>query len=196
MVCQADGTISLTNPAAQDLFEGVEPRTFADIVAQLDDPAGDAPQLGAQGGPIDLPTRADPERWLEIATYPVILGLGLATSDGETIVVMRDVTEARRREVVRETFIGVLSHELRTPSRPSSAGRSCWPARARRSTTRPGGASSATSTTRPSVSSGWSRTSSPSTGSARVPARSAGSPSSSSASCHASSSPRRAAGPA
>ena len=28
---------------------------------------------------------------------------------------MRDVTEARRREAVRETFIGVLSHELRTP---------------------------------------------------------------------------------
>ena len=30
-------------------------------------------------------------------------------------MVMRDVTEARRREAVRETFIGVLSHELRTP---------------------------------------------------------------------------------
>ena len=28
---------------------------------------------------------------------------------------MRDVTEARQRELVRETFIGVLSHELRTP---------------------------------------------------------------------------------
>ena len=30
-------------------------------------------------------------------------------------MVLRDVTEARRREAVRETFIGVLSHELRTP---------------------------------------------------------------------------------
>ena len=28
---------------------------------------------------------------------------------------MRDVTEARQREAIRETFIGVLSHELRTP---------------------------------------------------------------------------------
>jgi len=115
VVCQADGTISLTNPAAEELFEGVEPRTFTDILAQLDDPAGEAPGLGSQGGPIDLATRADPERWLEIATYPVNLGLGLATTDGETIVVLRDVTEARRRELVRETFIGVLSHELRTP---------------------------------------------------------------------------------
>jgi two-component system sensor histidine kinase KdpD len=50
----------------------------------------------------------------------------------ETIVVLRDVTAARQRETVRETFIGVLSHELRTPittiyggakllSRPDSA---------------------------------------------------------------------------
>ena len=28
---------------------------------------------------------------------------------------MRDVTDARRREAIRETFVGVLSHELRTP---------------------------------------------------------------------------------
>jgi two-component system sensor histidine kinase KdpD len=30
-------------------------------------------------------------------------------------VVLRDVTEARQRQAVRDTFIGVLSHELRTP---------------------------------------------------------------------------------
>ncbi|MGH2513577.1 MAG: sensor histidine kinase, partial [Candidatus Limnocylindrales bacterium] len=39
----------------------------------------------------------------------------LSSMPQETIVVMRDVTEARQREAVRETFIGVLSHELRTP---------------------------------------------------------------------------------
>jgi two-component system sensor histidine kinase KdpD len=64
---------------------------------------------------VELPTRADPDRWVEIATYPVNVGVGLASAGEETIVVMRDVTEARRREAVRETFIGVLSHELRTP---------------------------------------------------------------------------------
>ena len=67
------------------------------------------------GGPVVLPTRDDPDRWIEIATYPVTVGVGLATVGEETIVVLRDVTEARRREAVRETFIGVLSHELRTP---------------------------------------------------------------------------------
>jgi PAS domain S-box-containing protein len=115
VVCQADGTITLANPASENLFPGVEPRTFADILEQLHDPDVLAPSLGRPGGPVELATRAEPERWLEIATYPVNLEMGLATHGEETIVVMRDVTEARRRELVRETFIGVLSHELRTP---------------------------------------------------------------------------------
>lgn len=115
VVCQADGAITLTNPASEELFPGVEPRTFADILGQLHDPDELAPSLGDPGGPVELATRADPERWLEIATYPVNLEMGLTTHGEETIVVMRDVTEARHRELVRETFIGVLSHELRTP---------------------------------------------------------------------------------
>jgi K+-sensing histidine kinase KdpD len=45
----------------------------------------------------------------------VTVGIGLAAAGDETILVIRDVTDARRREAIRETFIGVLSHELRTP---------------------------------------------------------------------------------
>ena len=115
VVCAADGTITLTNPAGEQIFPDVEEQTYADILAQLHDPAGAAPALGMPGGPVVLPTRDDPDRWIEIATYPVTVGVGLATAGEETIVVLRDVTEARRREAVRETFIGVLSHELRTP---------------------------------------------------------------------------------
>jgi PAS domain S-box-containing protein len=115
VVCQADGTISLTNPAAQRLFPDVDERTYADILAELHDPAGSAPRLRAAGGPVELPTRRDHDRWVEIATYPVDDSLGLVTTGNETIVVMRDVTEARHREAIRETFIGILSHELRTP---------------------------------------------------------------------------------
>jgi signal transduction histidine kinase len=41
---------------------------------------------------------------------------GASDDDGAgTIVVLRDITERRRREAIRETFVGVLSHELRTP---------------------------------------------------------------------------------
>jgi PAS domain S-box-containing protein len=115
IVCGADGRISLSNPAGEQIFPDVEEETYDDILEQLDDPNGRAPRLGAPGGPVALATRADPDRWVEIATYPVNVGVGLATAGEETIVVMRDVTETLRREKVRETFIGVLSHELRTP---------------------------------------------------------------------------------
>lgn len=115
VVCAADGTITLSNPAGERLFPDSEQRTYTDILAQLHDPDGIAPPLGALGGPVELATRADPDRWVELATYPVPIGVGLAMAGEETIVMLRDVTEARRREAVRETFIGVLSHELRTP---------------------------------------------------------------------------------
>jgi PAS domain S-box-containing protein len=117
IVCAADGTITLTNPAGERLFPDVEERTYADILGQLLDPDGIAPPLGVLGGPVELSMRTDPDRWVELTTYPVNIGVGLASASPsqETIVVMRDVTDARRREAVRETFIGVLSHELRTP---------------------------------------------------------------------------------
>ncbi|MEO8438482.1 MAG: ATP-binding protein [Chloroflexota bacterium] len=114
VVCAADGTITLTNPAGERLFPDVEERSYADILNQLHDPEGTAPRLGSSGGPVELATRADPDRWVELATYPVNIGISRAVGE-ETIVVMRDVTEARHREAIRETFIGVLSHELRTP---------------------------------------------------------------------------------
>jgi signal transduction histidine kinase len=114
VVCSATGRITLTNPAGEQLFPNVEARTFEDILGQLDDPDGIAPGLGTRGGPVELKTRADVDRWVEISTYPVGGESGPGAED-ETIVVMRDVTESRRREALRETFIGVLSHELRTP---------------------------------------------------------------------------------
>jgi PAS domain S-box-containing protein len=115
IVCAADGTITLTNPAGELLFPNVEPGTYEDILGQLDDPDDRAPHLGTQAGPIEFRTSEDTDRWLEISTYPVSGGGGMGVADDETVVVMRDVTEARRREALRETFIGVLSHELRTP---------------------------------------------------------------------------------
>jgi PAS domain S-box-containing protein len=115
VVCAADGTITLTNPAGERLFPDVDERTYAEILEQLYDPDGDAPPLGELAGPIEIRTRADHDRWIEVSTYPVNIGVGSPPTGGETIVVMRDVTEARRREAVRETFIGILSHELRTP---------------------------------------------------------------------------------
>ena len=115
VVCTGDGTISLANPAADRLFPDIAGQSYDEILARLHDPDHLAPRPGGPSGPVQLRMRAEPDRWIEIASYPVNVGIGLATAGEETIVVMRDITEARRREAVRETFIGVLSHELRTP---------------------------------------------------------------------------------
>lgn len=115
IVCGADGRIGLANPAAERLFPEIASQSYDEILTRLYDSTGIAPVLGTRAGPIELPMAADPDRWVELTTYPVTVGIGLATAGDETIVVLRDVTEARRREAIRETFIGVLSHELRTP---------------------------------------------------------------------------------
>ena len=118
VVCDAEGQITLANPAAQALFADAGTRTYDDIRALLDDPEGRAPKLGERGGPVDLRVVGPEERWLEISTYPVASDNAPkadGTNSRETIVLVRDVTAARQRQTVRDTFIGVLSHELRTP---------------------------------------------------------------------------------
>jgi two-component system sensor histidine kinase KdpD len=53
---------------------------------------------------------------VELSTWPVARRPETdGTHRDETIVMLRDVTEQRQRQAVRDTFIGVLSHELRTP---------------------------------------------------------------------------------
>ena len=116
VVCAPDGRITLMNPAGRDLFPEVSETTYAEILAELSDPDHRAPRLGVASGPVVLPTRRDTDRWIEIQTYAVNTDPGRdRAAAGETIIVLRDVTERRVREAVRETFIGVLSHELRTP---------------------------------------------------------------------------------
>jgi PAS domain S-box-containing protein len=116
VVCAADGRITLANPAASAMFGQAAPRTYRELRAQFDEPSR-APSLGVRGGPVDLRIRGEVERWIEMSTYPV----AARTADpdapdlGETIVLLRDISEARQRQAVRDTFIGVLSHELRTP---------------------------------------------------------------------------------
>jgi signal transduction histidine kinase/GAF domain-containing protein len=115
-VCDASGRIILANPAAQDIFPDVDEQTYEEILAQIDDPERLAPRLGGRGGPVELRALGSEERWVEISTWPVAPD---DQTEGErhheTIVMLRDVTEQRQSQAVRDTFIGVLSHELRTP---------------------------------------------------------------------------------
>ncbi len=118
VVCDARGAVTLANPAADALFPGIGAQTYGDVLGRLDDPDSRAPALGERGGPTELRLAGEPERWIELSTYPVTAREDDPTDPirgPETIVLLRDVTEARQRQAVRDTFIGVLSHELRTP---------------------------------------------------------------------------------
>jgi signal transduction histidine kinase len=57
----------------------------------------------------ELVLMEQPDRWLEVSRH--------AWTSGDTteVVVIRDVTEARQSRGLREAFLGMLSHELRTP---------------------------------------------------------------------------------
>jgi signal transduction histidine kinase len=122
LVFGADGRVALANPASRHVFAGGGLRTFAQFLARLDDPASLAPRLGdvQPQGPVELRLRGRDDRWLEISAYPVIVTPGDAlaadpASVSATILVCRDVTTARDQRRMREAFLGVLSHELRTP---------------------------------------------------------------------------------
>jgi PAS domain S-box-containing protein len=115
IVCGPDGRTILANPAGRAMFPGAVDLGYDGILAELRDPDETAPRIGTHAGPVVLQTVTEPERWIEVATYPVADDSADREPGGETILVLRDVTEQRQREAVRETFIGVLSHELRTP---------------------------------------------------------------------------------
>ena len=114
-VCDRDGRIILANPAAEDVFPDVDETTYAEILAELEDPEHEAPgpRPRRRAGRAPGATRRRAlDRGLDLARRAAD---GDADLRDETIVVLRDVTEARQRQAVRDTFIGVLSHELRTP---------------------------------------------------------------------------------
>lgn len=117
IVCDRSGRIILANPAARAMVPASESATWANVLDALEDEDGLAPKLGGRGGPAELRLRGADERWVELSTWPVGSDHRDESSDGhdETIVLIRDVTEQRQRQAVRDTFIGVLSHELRTP---------------------------------------------------------------------------------
>jgi PAS domain S-box-containing protein len=122
LVVQPQGVITMSNPAAEAVFGEGALSHYDEVLAQLDDPDGLAPIVGqeARYGPVEIRLSAPEDRWLEISAYPVFAAaeaVGETTEPGvlETILFMRDVTEARRARAMSDAFVGVLSHELRTP---------------------------------------------------------------------------------
>ncbi len=123
LVFSSDGAIMFANPAAEGVLAEGRFARWTDVIQRLIDPDGLAPLLGVKDpqGPVELALAGQNERWLELTAFPIFTPVETVSDapepdEGvETILFLRDVTEARRARLARDAFIGVLSHELRTP---------------------------------------------------------------------------------
>jgi signal transduction histidine kinase len=119
IVLDAEGGVLLRNAAADSLL-GAEIRSLDDVLGAFEwdqGDGGDRPLDRALSRALERRLRHADDRWGELRAYPVpdpAMGGPAGTALG-TILVVRDVTEERRARTLRDAFIGVLSHELRTP---------------------------------------------------------------------------------
>jgi two-component system phosphate regulon sensor histidine kinase PhoR len=142
-VTESDGDLRLTNPAADRLFANRPIVDRSDLLArfeEIDAKPGRAGRIAslpddAHGHltvrPRDQPNRLFTLRTVDLdAARPGLQAVQTANPDqdesaaGRTVFVLRDVTESRDLRPVREAFLAVLSHELRTPITTIYAGSS------------------------------------------------------------------------
>ena len=121
VVVDRGGAVSLANPAAVQIF-GPRLGEVGQLRERLrrEDGSGVEPDAELDGS--YLLAGADPETWIEVRAFPIPIGAaghgddrGAEAGDHGRIYVLRDVTASRHAKILRETFIGMLSHELRTP---------------------------------------------------------------------------------
>ncbi len=105
LVGDSTGKVTIYNPAARRLL-GQVPIRIMDLPAQ----AEEGPSEDARFDRYLARSPVRPDGWLEISRFPV--DAEVASSD---VVVIRDVTRSVEADRQREAFLGVLSHELRTP---------------------------------------------------------------------------------
>jgi len=114
VVFDAMGSVVLSNPAADALLRGQLVDGLAGVMRGFAWPTEHEAGL-APGQGVELQLADDPAgRWIELSAFPVLAGEESAATGG-TILVLRDITAARNARASREAFLGVLSHELRTP---------------------------------------------------------------------------------
>ncbi len=101
------GRVRLSNAAAEHLL-GTRPLTLSGLLpTAFQEAAREAAAGGAAVG-VEVET-GSPSRWTRATAIPV-------GDDGSALLVLRDVTEAKRLEAVRRDFVANASHELKTPA--------------------------------------------------------------------------------
>jgi two-component system phosphate regulon sensor histidine kinase PhoR len=111
VVVGPDGEVRSANAAAQRTL-GTPLPDLAAIGARLGSGAAPLAPPGEPFGPEELELAGRPGTWVEVTAYPTGVG-----GDGPrgSVMVIRDVTAFRQGQGLREAFMGLLSHELRTP---------------------------------------------------------------------------------
>jgi signal transduction histidine kinase len=111
LVTNPDGSIRLANDAAARLL-GREVMSVDELLDRMLD-ADDRRPIALERGPAEYRLIGRPAAWVEVTAYPVAEAAGLVSPS--TVIVCRDVTAFRQGQALREAFLGLLSHELRTP---------------------------------------------------------------------------------
>jgi signal transduction histidine kinase len=145
LVYDPDGQLALQNPAAEAMIAPDPPQRLEQLATALEIDGGRPLAWSELSDGPPLEVRRRDGRWLELSTYrakadptkgaPTAPAAGTSTvapvtptaggtvdsgqrpdrRRGSTILVVRDVTSSRTAQAAREAFMGLLSHELRTP---------------------------------------------------------------------------------
>lgn len=115
LVFDGDGRLQLSNSAAEEMFAGRVPTTDAELHARLglDDDSTDDQASDSDVSEFRLDRGL---RWFSMDRYRTAHDeVDGGDDSGPMVVVLREVTSARAASAARDAFLGVLSHELRTP---------------------------------------------------------------------------------
>lgn len=113
LVVDDNGLVRMMNAAAVEIC-GTSPGTLSQLAASLGVKESTLPIAGptVEAYTLELPD----SRWIEVSTYSTVAaGMLDGAEQAATIVVLRDVSRSRETAQAQEAFMGVLSHELRTP---------------------------------------------------------------------------------
>ncbi len=119
VVLGPDGRVASANAAAERFLGG--PLTdLPSIRSRLGSGAAKLTRTGIAFGPEELQLAGRAGTWVEVSAYPAGDDATEAADAGDSdsrgsVLVIRDVTAFRQGQGLREAFLGLLSHELRTP---------------------------------------------------------------------------------
>ena len=102
-----DGDVTYANAAAERHL-GARPTSLRHLAPAALAEAAVAVAAGSRPESVEVQTGVPP-RWIRCSFVPV-------GADGSALLVIRDVTQARRLEAVRRDFVANASHELKTPA--------------------------------------------------------------------------------